>query len=87
MGTLEINFANQPAHLYIYALENPENPLYTTKKTGKNISVKLSSGRYYVHPHPNKSSEKYNKLGFQINVSTQKIKIEYDQYNKGCFFK
>ena len=68
MGTVEINFVNQPVHLNIYALENSENPLYSTKKTGKSVSVRLSFGCYYVHPLADKSSEIYNKLGFQINL-------------------
>jgi len=85
MGTLVINFANQPAHLYVYALEDNKNPLYSTKKTGKNVSVALGVGRYFVLPYSDKSGGLYNKLGFQIHPSTQNIKIEYDECNKGCF--
>ena len=85
MGTLEINFANQPAHLYIYALENSENPLYSTKKTGKNVSVNLGYGSYFVLPYSDKSGGLYNKLGFQINQGKQNVKIKYDKCNKGCF--
>ena len=85
MGTLEINFANKPAHLCIYALENSENPLYSTEKAGKTVSLMLNSGCYYIHPHSKKSSEIYNKLGFQINTCKQKVRIEYDQSNTGYF--
>jgi hypothetical protein len=85
MGTLEINFANQPAHLYVYALENSVTPLYSTKKTGKNVSLALSFGSYFVLPYSDKPSGLYNKLGFQINQGKQNVKIEYDECNKGCF--
>ena len=86
MGTIEINFVNQPAHLNIYALENSENPLYSSKKTGNRVSVKLSFGCYYVHPLADKSSEIYNKLGFQINLGKKNVRIAYDQNNTGYFW-
>ena len=85
MGTLEIKFVNQPTHLQVFALDNSETPLYSTMETGKTVSLMLSSGCYYVHPHSEKSSEIYNKIGFQINTCKQKIRIEYDQSNTGYF--
>ena len=85
MGTLEINFANKPAQLYVYALENPVTPLYSSKKSGKSISLTLGCGRYFVFPYSDKPSGLYNKLGFQINQGKKNVKIEYDECNKGCF--
>jgi len=71
--------------LKIFALENSETPLYSTMETGKTVSVMLSSGCYYVHPHSDKSRKIYNKLGFQINTSKQTVRIGYDQNNTGYF--
>jgi len=85
MGKIEISFKNQPTHLKIFALENSETPLYSTMETGKTVSVMLSTGCYFVHPHSDKSSKIYNKLGFQINTGKQTVRIGYDQNNTGYF--
>ena len=85
MGTLEINFANQPAYLYVYALENSVTPLYSTENTGKNVSLTLGFGNYFILPYSDKSDGLYNKLGFQINQGKKNVKIEYDGCNKGYF--
>ena len=85
MGTIEISFANQPANLEIFALENSETPLFSKKRTGKNVSVSLNFGSYFVRPYSCNSIGLYNKLGFQLNSVKKNVKIKYDQYNKGYF--
>ena len=85
MGTLEITFANQPANLHVYALENSVTPLYSTENTEKNVSFTLGFGSYFIFPCSDKSGGLYDKLGFQINPCKKNVKIEYDEDNKGYF--
>ena len=85
MGTIEISFANQHINLEIFALENSETPLYSKKGTGKNVSVALGFGSYFVCSYSCKPSGLYNKLGFQLNSVKKNVKIEYDKHNKGYF--